>query len=350
MLAERRFVVSITDEGIGMDDQRLAAANALLQSPPPPGLSLSRTLGLHVVAHLANRYGVRVQLRRSATNGVTAIVALPATVLTRIAEPGPQPLPATMPPVQTTPSVPTASFVASVPMAPAPAAPPTPPAFAAYAAPPPAAFAPAPAPEPWVAGEPEIVLPTSPEVAVPPAPPAAPFTTAPAAEFTAPPAAEPTPAWDPPAVPLDLAGAAGAPPEVPPITVEERRSAWPEPEVVPPAFDPVSPVPPAAVPVTPEPARAGFDAEPSDLPRRAPAGTPLGADPGGSTLPQRDPGNHLSHRPDVSAPVPGEYDARPRPERVHDLLTRHLRGIRDGRTEDAAAGVTGTPGDTEDTP
>src|SRR5262249_16603016 len=38
MLAERRFVVSITDEGIGMDDARLAGANALLQAPPPPGL------------------------------------------------------------------------------------------------------------------------------------------------------------------------------------------------------------------------------------------------------------------------------------------------------------------------
>jgi len=343
MLAERRFVVSITDEGIGMDDQRLAVANALLQSPPPPGLSLSRTLGLHVVAHLANRYGVRVQLRRSATNGVTAIVALPATVLTRIAEPGPQPPPATMPPVQTTPSVPTASFVASVPVAPAPAAPPTPPAFAPppapYVAPPAEVFAPPapPADEQWAVGEPEIVLPPSPEVVAPPAPPVVH-------------AAEPIPTWDPPVASPEPAGTAAASPEVPPITVEERRSAWPEPEVVPPAFDPVSPVPPAAVPVPPDPARAGFDAEPSELPRRAPAATPLGADPGRSTLPQRDPGNHLSHRPDVSAPVPGQYDARPRPERVHDLLTRHLRGIRDGRTEDPSAGVTGIPVDTEDTP
>ena len=89
MLAERRFVVSITDEGIGMDDARLNGANALLQSPPPPGLSLSRTLGLHVVAHLARRYSIRVQLRRAATGGVTAILALPATVLARIAEPEP---------------------------------------------------------------------------------------------------------------------------------------------------------------------------------------------------------------------------------------------------------------------
>jgi HAMP domain-containing protein/anti-sigma regulatory factor (Ser/Thr protein kinase) len=261
MLAERRFVVSITDEGIGMDDQRLAVANALLQSPPPPGLSLSRTLGLHVVAHLASRYGVRVQLRRSATNGVTAIVALPATVLTRI---------------PTEPS--------------------------AHAPIPPMASAPAAPPMSSVAGPaPEVVLPTSP-----------------VAEFVAPPA-----------------------------------SAWPEPEVIPPAFDPVAPVapvPPAATPVGPDPARAAFDPDQPGLSRRAPGGAPLGTDPGRQSLPQRDPGNHLSHRPDPTAPVPGEYDARPRPERVHDLLTRHLRGIRDGRSEDPGAGVPTDRIDAEDRP
>ena len=47
MLAERRFVVSITDEGIGMDDdppQRLRTPS--WRRRPRPGLSLSRTLGL----------------------------------------------------------------------------------------------------------------------------------------------------------------------------------------------------------------------------------------------------------------------------------------------------------------
>ena len=34
MRAERRYVISITDEGIGMTDERLAAANALLAKPP----------------------------------------------------------------------------------------------------------------------------------------------------------------------------------------------------------------------------------------------------------------------------------------------------------------------------
>jgi hypothetical protein len=67
--------------------------------------------------------------------------------------------------------------------------------------------------------------------------------------------------------------------------------------------------------------------------------------PGNPSLPQRTPGNHLSHQPASQPPTPGEYDARPRPERVHDLLTRHLRGIRDGRDE----GVSGVaPIDAED--
>ena len=87
MRAERRYVISITDEGIGMADDRLAAANALLKRPPATGLALSRTLGLHVVGNLATRYGITAQLRRSATGGITAVVALPAKVLARLARP-----------------------------------------------------------------------------------------------------------------------------------------------------------------------------------------------------------------------------------------------------------------------
>ena len=120
--------------------------------------------------------------------------------------------------------------------------------------------------------------------------------------------------------------------------------------MIPPAFDPVAPVPPAAIPVPPDPARAGFDADASGLPRRTSNATPPGTDPGRKTLPQRDPGSHLSHRPDATAPAPGEYDARPRPERVHDLLTRHLRGIRDGRNEDPGAGGAADRIDAEDLP
>ena len=89
---DRRFVITITDEGIGMSDDRLAAANALLARPPAPGLSLSRTLGLYVVAHLAARHGIHVQLRHAPGTGLTAVVALPTDLLARVEDaPLPQP-------------------------------------------------------------------------------------------------------------------------------------------------------------------------------------------------------------------------------------------------------------------
>lgn len=92
---DRRYIITITDEGIGMDEPRVANANALLARPPAPGLALSRTLGLHVVAHLAARYGIGVQLRRAPGSGVTAVVALPATLLARTGDPAASDEPAT---------------------------------------------------------------------------------------------------------------------------------------------------------------------------------------------------------------------------------------------------------------
>ncbi len=80
-MLDQRFVIGVTDRGIGMDEPRIAAANALLARPPAPGLALSRTLGLHVVAHLAARHGIHVQLRAASPSGVTALVVLPRTVL-----------------------------------------------------------------------------------------------------------------------------------------------------------------------------------------------------------------------------------------------------------------------------
>ena len=126
---DRRFVITITDEGIGMADDRLAAANALLARPPAPGLSLSRTLGLYVVAHLAQRHGIHVQLRRSPGTGLTAVIGLPTAVLARVDnERPPAARGATAPPtfvaepVDVAPATPTPPK----PTSPTPPAPPTP--------------------------------------------------------------------------------------------------------------------------------------------------------------------------------------------------------------------------------
>jgi len=136
-------------------------------------------------------------------------------------------------------------------------------------------------------------------------------------------------------------------------TQEVAAAAWPEPEVVPPAFDPNAPEPPAATPAEPYPNGLGqalFDGGDDDLPRRIPGASPLGTEGETSTLPTRSPGRHLSHQP-AAPPAPGaERDARPRPERVHDLLTRHLRGIRDGRGDDLTSHVPADHADSEASP
>ncbi|HEV2309275.1 MAG TPA: ATP-binding protein, partial [Acidimicrobiia bacterium] len=79
--SEHRYVLTVTDQGIGVDDERLAKLNDLLARPPAPGLALSRTLGLHVVAYLAGRHGIYVQLRRNEPVGIVAVVALPPAIL-----------------------------------------------------------------------------------------------------------------------------------------------------------------------------------------------------------------------------------------------------------------------------
>ena len=260
--ADRRFVITVTDEGIGMEEERVAAANALLARPPALGLALSRTLGLYVVAHLSARYGIHVQLRRAPGAGVTAVIALPATVLARPDAPTAD-LPSTNRPSTNRPST----------------------------------------------NRPSTNRPTTDRPTTSATGPDAPRTPAPAPE----------------PVPVTTASAPRAAASVvdaaPPIAWHGARPA-------PAGTAPVSQ--PAAPPV---PARTGAPNGQSPLTRRAtpPAVSDGPTEPNG--LRPRIPGTHLSGRPTphVPAGVPGPADARPRPERVHDLLDRHERGKRDGR-------------------
>jgi HAMP domain-containing protein len=79
--AANGHVVEIEDKGTGMSDDELMRANQLLAEPPAIDSSLSQRLGLHVVARLARRHGISVQLRHSWYNGVTALVLLPGRLL-----------------------------------------------------------------------------------------------------------------------------------------------------------------------------------------------------------------------------------------------------------------------------
>ncbi|WP_189244039.1 nitrate- and nitrite sensing domain-containing protein [Planobispora rosea] len=82
-------IVAVTDQGIGMSDEELIEANRRLSEPPSVDLSVSRRMGLFVVARLAQRHGIRVQLRRPETGGLSAVVLLPPQVVAQAMTPQP---------------------------------------------------------------------------------------------------------------------------------------------------------------------------------------------------------------------------------------------------------------------
>jgi methyl-accepting chemotaxis protein len=75
------YVIEIEDRGLGMSDEELIQANERLANPPEIDFALSRVLGLYVVGRLAQRHGIKVQLRHSWYGGVTALTLLPHALL-----------------------------------------------------------------------------------------------------------------------------------------------------------------------------------------------------------------------------------------------------------------------------
>ncbi len=78
---ESGLELTISDQGIGIPSDRMQALNALLEDPPPPGLVLSRSLGLVVVARLAQRIGAHVRLQSAPDVGTAAVVTLPRVLV-----------------------------------------------------------------------------------------------------------------------------------------------------------------------------------------------------------------------------------------------------------------------------
>jgi signal transduction histidine kinase len=75
--------IAILDEGIGMSESELAAANAKLADARVVDVSTSRRMGLFVVGRLAGRHGVEVSLHGGKNiPGVRATVTLPADLVT----------------------------------------------------------------------------------------------------------------------------------------------------------------------------------------------------------------------------------------------------------------------------
>ncbi|MEO9237683.1 MAG: nitrate- and nitrite sensing domain-containing protein, partial [Jatrophihabitantaceae bacterium] len=75
-------MIEVEDHGIGMSPSELAAANQKLATPSGMDVSMSQLMGLFVVARLAVRHGIDVQLRPAQTGGLIALVRLPAALIT----------------------------------------------------------------------------------------------------------------------------------------------------------------------------------------------------------------------------------------------------------------------------
>ncbi|MFB4298139.1 nitrate- and nitrite sensing domain-containing protein [Actinomadura sp. NTSP31] len=80
-LVANGFAIDIEDRGLGMTDEKLAEINARIEDPPDFNLQSSVQLGLFVVSKLAERYGLRVSLKRSAYGGTTAVVVIPTELV-----------------------------------------------------------------------------------------------------------------------------------------------------------------------------------------------------------------------------------------------------------------------------
>ena len=73
----RGYLVTVEDVGIGMSADEMARANQVLTEAPEVDLRHSTMLGFHVVARLAARYGIAVNVAPTPGGGVTALVRLP---------------------------------------------------------------------------------------------------------------------------------------------------------------------------------------------------------------------------------------------------------------------------------
>ncbi len=78
------LAIQITDRGVGMSEEQLAEANERLATPPDLDVSVTRRMGLYVVARLAKRHGIEVRLRENEDieGGVIARVVVPSELLT----------------------------------------------------------------------------------------------------------------------------------------------------------------------------------------------------------------------------------------------------------------------------
>ncbi|WP_240687149.1 nitrate- and nitrite sensing domain-containing protein [Amycolatopsis suaedae] len=83
MTRRKSLAIQITDKGVGMSDAQLAESNRRLADPPDLDVSVTRRMGLYVVARLAKRHNIEVQLRENEDidGGTVARVVVPENLL-----------------------------------------------------------------------------------------------------------------------------------------------------------------------------------------------------------------------------------------------------------------------------
>ncbi|MFI1184850.1 nitrate- and nitrite sensing domain-containing protein [Streptomyces californicus] len=80
-LPDGRVMIEIHDKGIGLTAEDFADINHKLADPPTVDAAVSQRMGLFVVGRLADRHGIRVQLRPSGEQaGTTSLVMLPDAI------------------------------------------------------------------------------------------------------------------------------------------------------------------------------------------------------------------------------------------------------------------------------
>ena len=90
---QQSLAIQVTDRGVGMSDEQVAEVNERLAEPPDLDVSVTRRMGLYVVARLAKRHGIEVHVRENEDidGGVIARVLVPAELLGPVPETVPAP-------------------------------------------------------------------------------------------------------------------------------------------------------------------------------------------------------------------------------------------------------------------
>jgi signal transduction histidine kinase len=89
MTRKKELAIQITDQGVGMSEDEIEAANARLADPPDLDVAVTRRMGLYVVARLAKRHNIIVRLRdnEDIEGGLIARINVPAGLVQPVGAP-----------------------------------------------------------------------------------------------------------------------------------------------------------------------------------------------------------------------------------------------------------------------